>query len=92
MAAAQQAGRLQEMEARGATDVSRQIAAGQASVDQLKGQGKLQSMQAQMQQQQQLMGLAQADKTASAQAAAQAEQNKWGAISSGISAIGGFFG
>ena len=92
MAAAQQAGKLQEMEAQGEADVARQIAAGAASVDQLKGQGQLASMQAEMQKQGTLMGMSQADATAAGQAATQAEADKWGAISGGVSSIAGAFG
>jgi len=92
MAAARQAGELQRMEAQGATDVERQIAQGQAQADQLKGQGQLASMQAQMQQKGTLMGMAQSDKTAASQMAAQAQSDKMGAIGGIISGIGGMFG
>jgi hypothetical protein len=92
MAAAQQAGKLQQMVAQGEADVARQIAQGAASVDQLKGSGQLASMQAQMQQQGTLMGMSQADATAAGQAATQAEADKWGAISGGISGIASMAG
>tara|TARA_R110002020_G_C16310291_1_gene773798 strand:+ start:3215 stop:4138 length:924 start_codon:yes stop_codon:yes gene_type:complete len=92
MAAAQQAGKLQTQEAQGEMDVARQIAAGAAQVDQLKGQGQLASMQAEMQKQGTLMGMSQADATAAGQAATQAEADKWGAISGGVSSIAGALG
>ena len=89
MAAAQQAGQLQEMEARGQADVDRMVAQGSAQVDQLKGQGQLASMQAQMQKQGTLMGMAQSEATAAGQAAATAESNKWGAIGGAVKGLGG---
>ena len=75
----QEASRLQEMERQG-----------QANVDQLIAQGQQQSQQMEMGKQATLLGMNQQETAAYMQQAQAAEQAKWGAISSGINAIGSF--
>lgn len=71
--AATQAGRIQEMERRGAT-----------TVDQLRAQGQQTAQQRELDRQATLLGMSQAETASYQQQAQQANQAKWGAISSGI--------
>ena len=102
MAAAQQAGKLQEMEARGAADVERLKAQGaadvdmatrrgQADVDRMIAQGEQHSQQMEMQKQAELMGMAYGDLAAAKELSAQAESQKLDALSGGLSSLGSMF-
>jgi hypothetical protein len=79
--AAQQAGRIQEMERRGQQNVAQMIA-----------QGQQVSQQRQMEKQATLLGMAQQETAAYQQQAENANQAKWDAISGGISNAVSFAG
>ena len=83
-AAATQAGRIQEMEARGASQVDIQRAQGAAQADALRGQGQQWSAQQQLAKEGTLLGMAQGEVAAYQQQAQAANQAKWGAITSGV--------
>lgn len=88
--AASQAGRLQEMEARGGAAVDLQRAQGAANLDQLRGQGQQFSQQMEMQKQGTLLGMAQSEVAAYQQQAEAANAAKWNAIGSTVSSVGSF--
>ena len=83
-AAATQAGRIQEMEARGASSIDISRAQGAAQADSLKGQGEMNAQKMEMDKQGTLLGMAQSETAAYQQQAQQANQAKWGAITSGV--------
>jgi len=79
-AALQQAGKLQEMEAREASNIQS-----------MERQGEVLSRQQQQQQIGTLLGMSQSDVAAERQLKAQATEAKTSALGSGLSALGGFF-
>ena len=91
-AAAATAGRLQEMQARGAENLALRSAQGQANVDQLIAQGEQQSQQMEMGKQATLLGMSQQETAAYMQQAQQAQQAKWDSISNTMGNIASFAG
>lgn len=81
---ATQAGRLQEMEARGQSAVDLQRAQGAAQVDQLKAQGQQWSAQQNLEREQNILSMRMGETTAYQQQAQAANQAKWDSISGGI--------
>ena len=91
MATALQSGQLQMKEAEGAAAVDLQERSGAAQVDQMIAAGEQASQKMEMDKQATLLGMEQQEAAAAAQQVADAKSQKMGALSSGLSAIGGMF-
>jgi hypothetical protein len=87
---ATQAGRLQEMEARGQSAIDLQRAQGAANVDQLVASGAQHAQQMEMHKQATMLGMSQQEVAAYQQQAQDANTAKWNAISSGLGNMGSF--
>ena len=90
MAAAQQAGSLQQLEAQGAADVDLQQRQGQASVDQQIAAGEQTAQARELERQGTLLGMAQQETAAYQQQTADAQASKMQGISGAIGNVGGF--
>ena len=91
MAAAQQAGQLQQLEAAGAERMDMQERQGQAAVDQLIAKGEQASQQMEIQKQGTLLGISQQEAAASREAAAKSAEQKTSTLGKVIGAVGSLF-